>query len=35
MTTVMKDSQEGQPECTHLCMKNNSCVSAVTFRLGN
>ena len=24
MTTVMKDSQKGQPECAHLCTKGNS-----------
>jgi len=24
MTTVMKDSQEGQPERAHLCTKGNS-----------
>jgi len=35
MMTVMKDSQEGQPECEHLCTKGNSCISGVTFRLGS
>jgi len=35
MKTVMIDSQEGQPEHTQLCTKGNSCVSAVTFRLGS
>ena len=24
MMTVMKDSQEGQPECVYLCTKGNS-----------
>ena len=34
MTTVsMKDSQEGQPERTHLCTKGNGCVLAATFGL--
>ena len=28
VTTVMKDSQEGQPEHVHICMKDDSCVSA-------
>ena len=35
MMTVMKDSQEGQPEHAHLCMKGNSCFLAVTFGLGS
>ena len=35
MMTVMKDSQEGQPECGHLCTKGNSCVLGVTFGLGS
>ena len=28
VTTVMKDSQEGQPEHVHICTKDDSCVSA-------
>ena len=35
MTTVMKDSQEGQPERMHLCTKGNSVYSAATFGLGS
>ena len=36
MTTVIKDSQEGQPECVHLCTKGNrNCVLAATFKLGS
>ena len=35
MTTVMKDSQEGQPERAHLCTKDNSWFSAATFGLGS
>ena len=34
MATVMKDSQEGQPERAHLCTKG-SYVWAVTFGLGS
>ena len=35
MTTVMKDSQEGQPECVYLLLKVSVCVSVASFRLGS
>ena len=35
ITTVMKDSQEGQPKRANLCTKRNRWVSAATFGLGS